>query len=69
MRYLLALALLGTSITLTFTHALPALAQAQAQYDAELSCVAKHISLGTERINIGTKDGTCYVAPNAYYSN
>lgn len=40
---------------------------AVAQYNQELACVDAMLSRGHERINIGMSDGSCFVAPNAYY--
>ena len=34
----------------------------------EGECIAKHIAQGVERIDIATKDGTCWVETNGYYN-
>lgn len=38
------------------------------QYKIESACVRKKIALGIERIDIATKDGTCWVEDNGYYN-
>lgn len=38
------------------------------QYKLESSCVREKIALGIERIDIATKDGTCWVEDNGYYN-
>ena len=45
-----------------------AIQEEMATYKAEGECIAKHIAQGVERIDIATKDGTCWAETNGYYN-
>ena len=41
---------------------------ASEQYKLESACVREKIAQGVERIDIATKNGTCWVEDNGYYN-
>lgn len=61
-------ALLAYQVYGGITQMIQDITLASDQYKLESVCIREKIALGIERIDIATKDGTCWVEANGYYN-